>query len=75
MISVEYLTGQDILPEKEFLEKVGTMKRFEYSPLGKELTAQTDIAKNQYKNYTILWSLIKQLKKENQHLQNIIDQI
>ena len=24
------------------------MKRFEYSPLGKELKAQTDIAKKQY---------------------------
>ena len=30
------------------LEKAATIKRFEYSPLGKELKAQTDIAKDQY---------------------------
>ena len=26
----EFLAGQDILPEKELLEKTGTIKRFEY---------------------------------------------
>ena len=30
------------------LEKAATIKRFEYSSLGKELKAQTDIAKKQY---------------------------
>ena len=44
----EFLTGKDVLPEKDLLEKAATMKRFEYSPLGKELKAQTDIAKKQY---------------------------
>ena len=37
----KFLTGKDILPEKDLLEKAATMKRFEYSPLGKELKAQT----------------------------------
>ena len=32
----EYLTGKDVLPEKDLLEKDTTMKRFEYSPLGRE---------------------------------------
>ena len=32
---------------KDLLKKAATMKRFEYSPLGKELLVQTDIAKKQ----------------------------
>ena len=45
----EFLTGKDVLPEKDLLKKVATMKRFDYSPLGKELKAQTDFAKKQYR--------------------------
>ena len=33
--------------KKDLLEKAATIKRLEYSPLGKESKAQTDIAKNQ----------------------------
>ena len=33
----EILTGKDVLSEKDLLEKAATMKRFEYSRLGKEL--------------------------------------
>ena len=62
----EFLTGKDVLLEKDLLEKAVTKKRFEYSQLGKELKAQTDIAKNSIKNQTILMSLIKQLKKKIQ---------
>ena len=43
------LTGEDILLEKDLLEKAATIKKFEYSPLDKELKAQTDIAKYQCK--------------------------
>ena len=32
----EFLTGKAVLPEKDLLEKADTMKRFEYSSLGKE---------------------------------------
>ena len=46
----EFLTGKDVSPEKDFLEKAATMERFEYSPLGKELKSETDIAKNIIKN-------------------------
>ena len=45
----EFLTSKDVLPKKDFLEKAATIKRFEYSPLGKGLKAQTDIAKNNIK--------------------------
>ena len=46
----EYLTGKDVLPEKDLLEKAATMKIFEYLPLGKELKAPTDIGKKQILN-------------------------
>ena len=35
----DVLTGKDILPEKNLLEKAASLKRFEYSPSGKELKA------------------------------------
>ena len=44
----KFLTGKDVSPEKEFLEKATTIKRFEYSPLDKELKEQIDIAKKEY---------------------------
>ena len=46
----EFLTGKDVLHERDLLEKATTMESFEYSPLIKELEAQTDIAKKQYQN-------------------------
>ena len=42
------MTGKDNLPEKGPLEKVGTIKKFEYLLLGCELRKQTDIAEKQY---------------------------
>ena len=44
----EFLIGKDVLPKKYLQGKAATIKRFEYSPLGKELKVQTDIAKKQY---------------------------
>ena len=41
----EFLTAKDVLPENDLLEETAELKRFEHSPLGKELKAQTDIAK------------------------------
>ena len=41
----EFLTGKDVLTEKDLLDKAATLKRFEYLPLGKELKAKADIAK------------------------------
>ena len=41
------MSGKDILSERDLLEKDATMKRFEYSPLGKKSKAQTDTAKIQ----------------------------
>ena len=43
----EFFTGENILPEKDLLEKAATIKRFEYSSSGSELKKQTDTAKKQ----------------------------
>ena len=41
----EFLTGKDVLSEKDLLEKAVTaLKRFEYLPLGKELKNQSSVA-------------------------------
>ena len=43
------MTGKYVLLEKDLLEKAATIKRFGYSPLGKELKAQTGVAQDQKK--------------------------
>ena len=44
----KFLTDKDVLAGKDLFGKVVTMKRFNYSSLGKELKVPTDIAKKQY---------------------------
>ena len=51
------------------------MKRFECSPLGKELKAQTDIAKKQYQKLDDTFEFDKIIKNKNQHLKTIVNQI
>ena len=68
----ESFTGKDVLPEKGLLEKAWVIKKFEYSPLGKELKKQTSVAEKQYQNYTMLMSLIKKIKKEIYSKSNLI---
>ena len=53
------------------LEKAATIKRFEYLPLGKELKAQTDIAKKQYQKLDKIYEFDE---KKNQQLKSIINQ-
>ena len=43
----EFLTSEDVLPEKYLQEKENS-KRFEYSPLDKELKAQASVVEKQY---------------------------
>ena len=63
----EFLTGKDVLQEKDLLEKAATIKRFENSPLVSELKKQTDITKFNIKDATMFLSMTKknqqQLKK------------
>ena len=45
------MTGKDVLPEQDLLEKAAAIKRFEYSLLGKELEKQNIVAENQYPKF------------------------
>ena len=45
------MTGKDVLPEKDLLEKAAALKRFEYLLLGKELKKQTTVAEKQYQDF------------------------
>ena len=44
----EFLTGRDVLPEKDLLGKAAALKRFEYSLLGKELKKETSVAEKHF---------------------------
>ena len=44
----EFLTGKDVLTDKDLKEKAAALKQFKHSPLGKDLKAQTSIVKKQY---------------------------
>ena len=68
----EFLTGKDVLPEKELLEKAAKMKKLEYSSLGKKLKARTDIAKKQYQKLDNTFEFDKIIKKENYSKSNLI---
>ena len=48
------------------LEKAATIKRFEYSGSGKELKAQTDIAKDQYKCFKDQMNLNNNNREEDE---------
>ena len=45
------MTRKDVLIEDKVPEKAVASKKFEYSPLGKKLKAQTGITKNQYQKF------------------------
>ena len=47
----EFLTGKDVLPEKDWLEKAAALKKFKYSPLGKKMKKQTSVAEKQYQKF------------------------
>ena len=46
----KFSTCKDVLSEEKLLEKAAAIKRFEYSPLGKELK-NTSVAENQYQKF------------------------
>ena len=58
------MASKDVLPETGSLEKVATIKRFEYSPLGKELKSQTHIVKKQYQKLHNTYEFDKIIKEE-----------
>ena len=48
----EFLTGKDVLSEKDLLEKAAALKRFEYSPFGKAFEKLTNVIKNRQRLLT-----------------------
>ena len=58
----EFLTSEDVLQEKDMLEKAATIKRFEYSPLCVESKKQTDIAEKEYQILDKFFSCNKENK-------------
>ena len=60
----KFLTGKDVLPERNLLEKDATLKRFEFSLLGKTLKAQTDSAKKKYQILNKTFESDKIIKKK-----------
>ena len=53
-----------MVPENDSLGEAIAIKRFEYSPLGKDLKAHTDIAKRQYQKLDDTYVFDKIIKKE-----------
>ena len=62
----EFLTDEDLLPEKDLLQKGVTNERFEYSLLGSALEKQADLAKKQYQRLDMSYELYKITKREKQ---------
>ena len=73
----KFLIGEDLLPEKDLLDKVAALKKFAYSPLSKELKTKTHIPTKQCQeldkafisnkdNKNVNESLIKKRKKKLQ---------
>ena len=54
----QFLTGKDVLPEKDMLEKAATVKRFEFSTLGSELEKTLPFQKNNIKAQTKFMNFI-----------------
>ena len=61
----ECLTGKDVLPEKDLLEKTAALKRFEYSPIGSELEKQTSVGEKQYQGLNKLFKPDKKRRTSN----------
>ena len=70
----EFLTGKDVLTEKGLLEKAAGLKRFEYSPLGKELKAPTSAAEKQYQKLDKIFESNKkeEVIKKSRAMSNLV---
>ena len=44
-VNINFQISKDVLHEKDLLEKTATLKRFEYSLLGKNFEGQTNVIK------------------------------
>ena len=60
----KFLTGKDVIPEKDLLEKAATMKILEYLPLGIFAFRQSNIAKKQYQKLENTYKYDKLITKQ-----------
>ena len=63
------MTGKDVLPERDFLEKFEAIKKFEYSLLGKESQKQTSVGEKQYKKFNNAFESNKKEEEEKRRSQ------
>ena len=59
-----FLTGKDVLREKELIEIAATIKRFEYPPFGGELKKQISLAEKPYQGFDDVKELTPKDDKE-----------
>ena len=71
----EFLTDEDVFPEKGLLEKDATIKGFEYLLIGSKLKNQTIIAEKQYQKFEDVEELTTKNNKEPTIKKYTIDQI
>ena len=65
------MTDKDVCPEKDLLEEAAAIKRFEYSPSGKELKKQTSVSEKQYGKLENVFESLKR-KKTKQNIKEIV---
>ena len=63
------MTGKDVLPKKDLLEKFEAIKKFEYSLLGKESEKQTSVGEKQYKKFNNAFESNKKEEEEKRRSQ------
>ena len=63
------MTGKDVLPEKDLLEKFEAIKKFEYSLLGIESEKQTSVGEKQYKKFNNAFESNKKEEEEKRRSQ------
>ena len=63
------MTGKDVLPEKDLLEKFEAIKKFEYSLLGKESEKQTSVGEKQHKKFNNAFESNKKEEEEKRRSQ------
>ena len=63
------MTGKDVLPEKDLLEKFEAIKKFEYSLLDKESEKQTSVGEKQYKKFNNAFESNKKEEEEKRRSQ------
>ena len=71
----DFMTAKNVLSEKYLPEKAETIKRFEYSPLGKELKKETSFAEKRYQKFENVFESNKRKKTKQKTKEVVLSQI